>query len=405
MIRFLYWVEAECIFVGRIAAGGKSFWAAQAALVVGLGFVVTRVDFIPDRMPVIGHLDGLVFLLAGFMAAHKLVPAEGKLRSRRNIPRSAYAPGIRTAALPTFFIVGAPRCGTTSLFDAIGRHPDVFCCPVKEPNHFATDRNAKPKVLASAIRRGALLKPGSAGLDVLPRVATTPDFETYLSLFNGWSGERAIGEASTSYLLSTAAATEIARRRPDARIIMVLRHPVQRAQSEYLMHAQLGRKMGKFEEGHAVLGTSDDEDAVDSSTIIETSLYAPQIKRYLNTFARNQLLFLRFEDILENEQEVLRRVFQHIGVDPDAADKISLSHHNQSRSVRFPLLNRLLFRTGLRDVILHGLPAPLRRRLARRYYSTGSQRAPHLSIDLFRADIAETQRLTGLDLSHWISEK
>jgi hypothetical protein len=346
-----------------------------------------------------------MFLVAGFVAAHKLAPIEEKSPRRGNIAAAQRASRTCQSALPNFFIVGAPRCGTTSLFDAIGRHPDVFCCPVKEPNHFATDRNAKPKVLASAIRRGTLLKPGLAGLDVLPRVATTPDFETYLSLFNDWLGESAIGEASTSYLLSKTAASEIARRRPDARIIMVLRQPVQRAQSEYLMHAQLGRKMGNFDEGQAALGTCDDEDAVDASTIIETSLYAPQIQRYLDVFTREQLLFLRFEDLLSNEGEVLRSVFQHIGVDPEPASAISLSHQNQSRSVRFPLLNRLLFKSGLRDVILHGLPAPIRRRLARRYYSTGRQSAPHLPIDMFRADIAETQRLTGLDLSDWVRGK
>jgi hypothetical protein len=404
-LRFFYWIEAECILVGRIAVGGKSLWPAQAALAIGLGYLVGPIDLIPNRTPFIGHLDGLLFLLGSFTAAHRLAPVSLKSLRGTHASPLRQAPRSIVPVLPNFFIVGAPRCGTTSLFDAISRHPDVFCCPVKEPNHFATDRNAKPEVLASAIRRGALLKPGAPGLDVLPRVATTPDFETYLSLFSGWSGEGAVGEASTSYLVSETASSEIARRCPDARIIMVLRQPVQRAQSEYLMHAQLGRKLGNFNEGNAVIGISDDGDAVDTSTIIETSLYAPQIRRYLNNFSREQVLFLRFEDLLTREHEVLRRVFSHIGVNPDPADTISLSHQNQSRSVRFPLLNRLLFKSGLRDVILHGLPAPIRRRLARKYYTTRSQCAPSLPLDLFLKDIAETQSLTGLDLSHWIQEK
>jgi hypothetical protein len=403
-LQLFYWIEAECVFVGRIAFGGRNCWAAQVALAIGLAYILAPLDLIPDRTPVIGHLDELTFLLGGFVAAHKLVPLEGKSRYRRKIGPGCGGLPSTAPVTPNFFIVGAPRCGTTSLFDAIGRHPDVFCCPVKEPNHFATDRNAKPKVLASAIRRGALLKPGAAGLKVLPRVATTPDFNTYLSLFNDWAGERAVGEASTSYLLSKTAAAEIARRRPDARIIMVLRQPVQRAKSEYLMHAQLGRKLGSFSDGAAVLGTSEHEDEVETSAIIDASLYVPQIERYLNAFAREQLLFLRFEDLLGNEHEVLRKVFQHIGVDPNAGHAIGLTHQNQSRSVRFPRLNRLLFKSGLRDVILHGLPASLRRRLARRYYAAGSRSAPDLSIDVFRTDIAETQALTGLDLSHWVTE-
>lgn len=301
--------------------------------------------------------------------------------------------------MPNFFMVGAPRCGTTSLFSAMCVHPDVFCCPVKEPNHFATDRNAKPYVIAGATRRGVLLTEGAPGLAVLPRVATTPEFGTYLRLFDGWAGEHAVGEASTSYLVSKTAAGEIARRQPEARIIVVLRQPVQRTRSEYLMHTQLGRQVSNMSDG------VDDLDTISFSTIVEASLYAPQIERYLHVFRREQLLFLRFEDLAGAPAEALRQVFAHIGVDPDVDVKITLSHQNQSRPVRFPVLNRLLFKSGFRDAILHGLPGPARRLLARHYYAKRPAAVlPDMPLDLFRKDITETERLTGLDLSDWVRQ-
>ncbi len=391
--------------MGRIAVGGRSFLPSQVALTIGVAYLFVPIDLIPDRTPVIGHVDELAFLVVGFVAAHKLVPPRKAIRQVGKVDSLAPKPASSVRVVPNFFIVGAPRCGTTSLFDTMSRHPDVFCCPVKEPNHFAIDRNTNPHVIASAVRRGVLLTEGAAGMAVLPRVATTPDYETYLSLFNGWTGQHAVGEASTFYLMSEVAPAEIARRRPDARIIVVLRQPVERAQSEYLMHAQLGRTMGSLDSIDAVLpNPADGEGAIKSRTIIETSLYAPQIERYLHAFAREQMLFLRFEDVVHNPSDVLRRVYQHIGVDPDFSVETNLSHQNQTRSVRFPALNRLLFRSGLRDVILHGLPSPVRKLLAKRYYGTGARTRPTLPLDLFRTDIAKTERLTGLDLSAWIRE-
>ena len=398
VLRCLYWFELECALFGRIATGGRRFLPSQIALAIGLAYMVGPIDLIPGRTPFIGHLDELAFLVVGLVAAHKLVPQEqagqqaGTAGPRRGDRSSAQS------VSPNFFLVGAPRCGTTSLFAALGQHPDVFCCPVKEPNHFATDRNAKPAVIASAQRRGALLTAGAPGMKVLPRVATTPDFDTYLRLFDGWSGEHAVGEASTSYLVSTTAAAEIARRRPDARIIVVLRQPVERTRSEYLMHAQLGRTLASIDPDADASGEAD---GMSFATIVEASLYAPQIRRYLDVFGREQMLFLRFEDLVAAPATVMRAVFGHIGVDPNIDLPMALSHQNQSRSLRFPLLNRLLFKSGLRDVILHGLPAPVRRRLARRYYSSKPAAIPDIPPDLFRADIAETARLTGLDLSAW----
>ena len=352
------------------------------------------IDLIPDKTPFIGHLDEAGFLAGGLVAAYLLLPAYAKTAGQ-----AAATPGDPPATLPNFFLVGGARCGTTSLFDAIGQHPDVFCCPVKEPNFFATDRNARPHILANAMRQGVLLAPGQPGLAVLPRVATTTDLPTYLSLFATWSGQRAVGEATTSYLCSQTAAREIAALCPAARIIVVLRHPVQRAQSEFLMHAQLGRQMGSLDAEDAVFGHPGRNDGIKSAEIIDASLYAPQIRRYLAAFPREQLLFLRFEDVTRAPAETMARIFAHIGV-PNLPAR--LTHHNQSRPVRFPVLNRLLFQSGAREMVLHLLPPTLRRRLARRYYAEAPSTRPSLPIDMFRADIEETARLTGLSLSHWL---
>jgi hypothetical protein len=383
----------ECATFAHIIWGGKAYRAAQAAMIVGIGYLIGPIDLIPARVPYFGHLDEIGILIGSFLIARKVAPAKAT-----NWPNTPAAPGI----LPNFFIVGAARCGTTSLYDALGRHPDVFCCPVKEPNHFCTDRNARDWVVESAKRRAVLLAPGEPRAAALPRVATTPDLATYKSLFAGWAGERAIGEASTAYLLSTNAAAEIAKAQPYARIIIVLRQPVQRAQSEYLMHLQLGRDRADLDS----VVTGHPENLVGElqvlNSIIAGSLYAPQIKRYLDEFPRKNILFLLFEDLVRDPAATLQTVFRHIGVSPQQGEGIALARENESRAVKSPRLNRLLAGTGLRDLILHLLPTRLRRSLARRYYDTKQVTRPAIAANLFRDDIIETEALIGRNLAHWL---
>lgn len=403
--RFVAGAQSECMLLARIVSGGRSFLASQAALFIGLFYLVGPIDLIPARgRPVTGHMDELAFLLAGLFAAHWLAP------SRRRT-RLAEAPAGETTrndmqdrlgVVPNFFIVGASRSGTTSLFAAIGRHPDVFCCPVKEPNHFATDRNRRRSVIESARRRDVLISPGMTLPPVLPRVAVTPDYQAYLGLFAAWEGQYAIGEASTLYLASSTAAEEIAHRQPRARIVMVLRQPVARAQSEYLMHRQLGRPEAELDaiiDGRVPPTNADGEEPPD---VVRGSRYAPQIRRYLTAFPREQILFLLFDDMLADPDATLRQVFAHIGV--DASDRgIRIEHHNQSRVVRAATLNTLLFRSGLREVALRLAPAMLRSTLARKYYAPGTLVRPTIPPHLFADDIGETSKLIGRDLSHWLN--
>jgi hypothetical protein len=373
LVRVVSRAYENCLFLRRICSVDRACVGSQLALLAGLAYLVGPVNFIPDNQTIFGHADEFAFLIGGFLLARRLAP-------RDLVPDLGEA-----AVVPNFFIAGAARCGTTSLFEALAQHPDVFCCPVKEPNYFATELAERPHVVESARQRGVLLAPGMASLAVLPRVAITTDYRTYLSLFSGWKGQRAVGEASTAYLMSPHAAAEIARRQPNARIIIVLRHPVQRARSEAQMHAQLGREPGA------------DPD------VTAASRYAPQVRRFLEAFPREQILFLLFETMLADPAGTLRTVFRHIGVDPEGGAGITLRHQNQSRQVRFTTFNRILFRSGLRDVLLHIMPAKLRRLIARRYYGQAAD-VPDLglSIEPFRADVEETGWLIGQDLSHWL---
>src|SRR2546429_216975 len=102
--------------------------------------------------------------------------------------------------IPTFFIVGAPRCGTSSLASYLDAHPRIFMSKPKEPHHFGRDLEIRVRPYASR--------------------------ESYLRLFEGVDADHA-GDASVLYLYSSTAPDEILALNPDARIIIMLRDPLE----------------------------------------------------------------------------------------------------------------------------------------------------------------------------------
>ncbi len=380
-------------------------WISKCALIVGISYLFVPIDLIPARTygPIVGHFDEAGFLLGGFVMARVLVPTifleELLGLNLRQLLRA-----------PNFFIVGAPKAGTTSLFNALAHHEDVFCCPIKEPNYFGLDLAAQQESAGVAGRERPLIRGRTTSLLEPPRVGLTTDYGAYLDLFHDWKGQRAIGEASTDYLSSAVAAQQIAAVAPEARIIIILREPVARSYADYLMQKQIGHDLGSFEQAVAAELKRLSKGAGETRGIVTSSLYAPQIRRYLEHFPRRQILFLLFDELIAEPERTLEIVFRHLSVDPAVAAKISLGWENQSRMPRFDRLNRMLLDSGLKSTLLRAVPRPVRHRLRPLYYIRG--RPPSLSPiaadplrALFRGDIVETAALIGRDLSHWLKPR
>jgi hypothetical protein len=323
-------------------------------------------------------------------------------------PSPQDAPCSGTDCLPNFFIVGAARCATTSLFEAIAQHPDVFCCPIKEPNYFCFDINCDDAFLEDARKQGSLIETRFETMLTPPRVAVTVDYDAYLDLYRGWRGQTAVGEASTSYLPSEAAAEEIAALRPDARIIIVLRNPIERTYSDYLMHRQLGHELGHFRKFVTRQLEDIRTDSITGRNVLLSSFYAEQIRRYQAHFPPRQILFLLFEELVEQPGETLARVFRHIGVDPDLGADIRIGWENKSREARFGRINATLLRTGKRGLMMRTLPKSVRHRLRGLFYRVRNpppqpENDRALLASLFRENITETATLIDRDLGQWLT--
>lgn len=196
---------------------------------------------------------------------------------------------------PNLFIVGAPKCGTTSMWRYLSGHPDVFMARVKEPNHFGSD-----------VRAGSGLR----------------DRAAYLRLFAAAGGARVVGEASIGYLGSRDAAAEIAAFAPDARIIVMLREPVSHLRS---LHAHfLARGIEDIEDLAVALeaGTERFRGRLTGQPTLPELLdyrravrHAEQLRRYLAVFPRQHVHVVILEDLARDTPGTFRQMLRFLKVD------------------------------------------------------------------------------------------
>lgn len=221
-------------------------------------------------------------------------------------PRDEAAKG-----LPDFIMVGAPKCGTTSLHAMLALHPDVFM-PENEVFFFDVDDvTVHPDFFVHR--------------DGLSFHDYDSQFEDYLawyrSIFAGAQPGQLIGEDSTTYLASRDAAARIAALLPDVKLIALLRDPVRRAYSQYLHNVRSGRATLSFER---TLQTN-------PGALMVHGFYAEQLRRYRGFLDAGQMRVLFFEDFTANPGRELRAVCDFLGLKDLPALDPAAQHSNPAR--------------------------------------------------------------------------
>ncbi len=210
---------------------------------------------------------------------------------------------------PDFLLLGAAKCGTTSLHAWLDQHPDILMSNPKEPFFFVRDFEK--------------------GLDSY--------WEKY---FNGWKGEKFIGEASPHNLLVPYVPERIHSVNPDARLIIMVRNPVYRALSHWWMDFCNCVETKGFKEaieadnrdvfkGGAVKGFEDYE-KLTLTGYLHRGYYAEQLERYFEFFPRTQCKIIFFKDIIEDAKGVTSEICEFIGADPLPCDGFDYSEKNKA---------------------------------------------------------------------------
>ena len=287
-----------------------------------------------------------------------------------SIPRAPADSAGRPSLWPNFFLVGAARAATTSLWEWLGGHPEIYMSPLKEPHFFASE---KPRVV--------------------PVITSERD---YLRLFKGVRDEKVIGEASPSYLRDPEAPARIKEVSPHARILIVLRDPVARAYSNYWHGLRYDRARDSFDD------TARAQAHQPRGEVVGRGFYGPGLSRYLALFAPHVLVLI-FEELVADVRGHVRRVLEFLDVDPDYADRFDTTRRNPSALPRNAAMRWVYRSHRLRGVVSRVLPTVFHGRIERAML--GEPTAPpmddstrHFLTELYRPDVAEVERILGRTL-------
>lgn len=279
---------------------------------------------------------------------------------------------------PNFFIAGAPRCGTTSMYSYLRQHPEIYVSPHKEPHFF--------------------------GSDLSPLPGGVREEELYRELFAGAGDRPRAGEGSVWYLLSEKAPFEIKEFAPDAKILILLRAPQQMLESLHALFLRTGNEdLPTLEEALAAEPERREGGRLPPGVYLPEGLlytgvarHAPKVERYLSVFGRENVHCIVFDDMVRDTAAVYRQVLEFLGVDPEFEAELDPRRANEK--VRMMAI-RQLART----------PPEVRRRLQfkdiRQHESASrtplSAEAGARLRELFAEDAARLGALLDRDLSAW----
>lgn len=287
--------------------------------------------------------------------------------------------------LPTFFIVGAAKSGTTSLANYLDEHPDVFISKVKEPNFFSSKQ---------------LLEDHLYYKDKL-----ITSFSQYKKLFEGSESFAQRGEASVSYLVYPGVAENIKKMCPDARIVIILRNPVDRAYSHYLMDKKHRLVDIEFED---VVHKNSNDPYLDKyyHQYIKVGLYSVQVKAYIDVFGIDNVKIFLFDE-LNNTQKVTKSLFKFLELSSDFEPDIQKVHNAYEEPRNF-VSHYLYSIAGLRKFIKKMFPDFLIVIIKNLIFSKAEK--PVLGADIreylrnyYHDDSCKLSKLIDRDLSFWHS--
>lgn len=294
--------------------------------------------------------------------------------------------------LPNFLIVGAAKCGTTSLANYLSQHPQVYMSSQKEPRFFAfEDELLNFQGPATGINQ-----------------TSVTSLEGYQALFDSVQQEIAIGEASTIYLYNQKAPLRIRHYIPSAKLIAILRDPAERAYSAFTHLLRDGYETLDFVEGLAMEEMRILNNWPHLWHYTKSGFYAQQIQRYLALFGREQLLICFYRDLFQNPFGLFKEICEFLGI--DSTFQPDISSKNISGIPKYKILHSLLTQDNMiKKTAKKVVPKEVRQIVYPWLKSTSLAAKPSLSkdirenlISLYRDDILELQALLNRDLSAWL---
>ena len=304
---------------------------------------------------------------------------------------------------PNFFLIGAPKCGTTAVAKALGRHPDIFMSDPKEPSYFLYTQD------------------NPYGLDPETRVSRPED---YLALFAQGEGKKILGEASPLYIYAPHVADELAQFNPQSRIMAILRNPIERACSMYLFWHQYDRRAQltphdfreKFNRGmlsHVPVG----EARRQMEMLKSFGYYCKLLQPYYKVFSRDRVLVMAHEDLRRDGASFSQQVLTFLEVDssvPLMITRENITLEPRNRELQYWLNHAVSSRP--RELLKRLVGFYPRTKALRDAFNRMNQKAAATAqflsdelhremIETYREDINRLSDLVGRDFTPWLERK
>ncbi len=277
--------------------------------------------------------------------------------------------------LPTFVILGAQKCGTTSLHSLLAQHPEICMSEPKETNFFNIHFDR--------------------GLEYYRE-----------NFFNKWEGHKAVGEASPAYLFLPYVPERITAALPGVKMVVILRDPVRRAFSHWWMKTTFGDESLSFGEAikRSLRLTSEDiaKAKMCGRFYLQAGYYAEQLQRYFQFFPRDQFHILFSDDLKRDTEKALREIHSFIGVTPQNLPGDTVNRFETLGP--FAAKIRVLLRRFSMDNVISSRTGYIVRRLLMAIGDIPPKIDDEMRIQLvehYRPYNRELQEILKVDLSKW----
>lgn len=291
--------------------------------------------------------------------------------------------------LPNFIIFGAPKCGSTSLCNYLNQHPEIYISKKKEPNFFLYDQN-----------------------EINESTGEVNSLEYYEHFFaknpQKVQNEKALGEASISYLSNEKSPHRIHHKIPDVKLIAILRNPIDRLYSQYLFYRRIDAELKQtFQE--ALIA---DQKGEYSKSYLNDGFYGKYLPPYFELFPADNIKIILFEDFVTDTVKVLQEIYRFLDVNDnftaDVAAKDAVSGIPRSRKLYNFVHQPNPLKTVIKSVIKPFIPDIKRRLLWTKAVET-TLKKPQMTLgdrqkllEIYRDDILSLQKLINRDLSAWL---
>ncbi|MFK5950027.1 MAG: sulfotransferase domain-containing protein [Methylococcales bacterium] len=278
---------------------------------------------------------------------------------------------------PNLYLVGAAKCGTTSLHDHLSKIPHICMSHEKEPHFFS----------ASYIRN--LKYPGMCESE-----------QAYLNMFDYHLDDTILGESSTSYLPFKDAAVNISKVSPNAKIIISLRDPVERAFSHYLMVRRAGHTQLTFEdEVKKELNELNDKNI----GFLHLYHYSDQVKNYMDIFGKENVMVLIFESWIKDTDSTINKIINFLEVKVNKEIKpVNKKHNSYYERHSFALM--LMKIPFLSEAVRLLIPVSLRAFINKTFLSVDAEKpvmsntAIKMLQEYYREDITKLKNILDTEL-------